>query len=159
MTTRLGIACCLFLGFELVADAQVQQTFEYNGVERSYYLDLPADMATGAPLVFVLHGYTGNAWIIRNYSGWTTIAANEGVAVCYPQGSLDNNGIPHWNANLGISTTDDHGFLVALAQHLQETYGLSPDCTYSCGMSNGGYMSYSLACLSLIHISEPTRRM
>ena len=26
------------------------------------------------------------------------------------------------------------------------TYDLSPDCTYSCGMSNGGYMSYSLAC-------------
>ena len=66
--------------------------------------------------------------------------------MCYPQGTLNNNGISHWNANFGISTTDDHGFLVALAQHLHETYDLSPDCTYSCGMSNGGYMSYSLAC-------------
>ena len=28
----------------------------------------------------------------------------------------------------------------------QSTYSLNPDCTYSCGMSNGGYMSYSLAC-------------
>ncbi len=146
MITRIAIACCLFLGFGLAANAQTQQTFEYGGIERTYYLDLPADLATGAPLVFVLHGYTSSAWVIRNYSGWSTIAANEGVAVCYPQGTLDYNGISHWNANMGISTTNDHGFLVALAQHLQETYSLSTESTYSCGMSNGGYMSYSLAC-------------
>ena len=146
MVTRLAILCCLFLGIGHSANAQMQQTFEYGGVERTYYLDLPADLATGAPLVFVLHGYGGSAWYIRNYSGWSTIAANEGVAVCYPQGTDDGGGSPHWNANLGISPTNDHGFLVALAQHLQETYSLNPDCTYSCGMSNGGYMSYSLAC-------------
>jgi len=128
------------------AQAQVEQTFEFNGVERTYYLDLPAELATGAPLVFMLHGYGGTAWSTRNYTGWTTIAANEGVAVCYPQGTNDGVGSPHWNANLGISATNDHGFLVALAQHLQSTYSLSPECTYSCGMSNGGYMSYSLAC-------------
>ena len=147
MIIRLAITCCLFLGMGLSAtQAQVEQTFEYGGVERTYYLDLPADLATGAPLVFVLHGYGGNAWTMRNYTGWTSIATNEGVAVCYPQGTNDGVGSPHWNANLGISATNDHGFLVALAQHLQATYNLSPDCTYSCGMSNGGYMSYSLAC-------------
>ena len=36
--------------------------------------------------------------------------------------------------------------LVQLAQHLQNEYSHSPACTYSCGYSNGGYMSYSLAC-------------
>jgi len=148
MITRLATTLSLF--FALIsfspAQAQVEQTFEFNGVERTYYLDLPAELATGAPLVFMLHGYGGTAWSTRNYTGWTTIAANEGVAVCYPQGTNDGVGSPHWNANLGISATNDHGFLVALAQHLQSTYSLSPECTYSCGMSNGGYMSYSLAC-------------
>ena len=63
MIRRLAIACCLVLGIGLSAtNAQVQQTFEYGGVERTYYLDLPADLATGAPLVFVLHGYGGSAW-------------------------------------------------------------------------------------------------
>ena len=42
MITRLAIACCLLLGIGLSANAQVQQTFEYGGVERTYYLDLPA---------------------------------------------------------------------------------------------------------------------
>lgn len=146
MFMRFATSCCLILGIGLTTNAQTEYTFEYGGVERTYYLDLPNDLATDAPLVFVLHGYTSSAWVIRNYSGWSTVAANEGVAVCYPQGTLDMGGTSHWNSNLGISTTDDHGFLVALAQHLQETYSLSPDCTYSCGMSNGGYMSYSLAC-------------
>ncbi len=94
----------------------------------------------------VLHGYTSSASAIQSYSDWDEIAASEGVVVVYPQGTQDFFGIPHWNANSGFSTTDDHGFLVALVQHLQQEYGLSPDCTYSCGMSNGGFMSYSLAC-------------
>ena len=126
MITRFAIVCCLFLGLGLPANAQVEQTFEYNGVERTYYLDLPADLATGAPLVFVLHGYGGSAWGMRNYYGWSTIAANEGVAVCYPQGTDDGGGSPHWNANLGISSTNDHGFLVALAQHLHCLLYTSP---------------------------------
>ena len=146
MKFRIVFSALVIALASLAANAQTEQTFEYGGVERTYYLDLPADLATGAPLVFVLHGYTSSAWVIRNYSDWSTISANEGVAVCYPQGTLDNTGTSHWNANMGISATDDHGFLVALAQHLQETYSLSPDCTYSCGMSNGGFMSYSLAC-------------
>ena len=123
-----------------------QETFEYGGIERSYYIDVPGNLEPGAPLVFALHGYTSSAWNIRFYSGWTDVSEAEGVVVCYPQGTDDFIGSPHWNANLGISETDDHGFLVALAEYLQQTYGCSPDCTYACGMSNGGFMSYSLAC-------------
>ena len=126
--------------------SSAQETFQYGGVERSYYLDVPENLEPGSPLVFALHGYTSNAWNIRFYSGWTEVSESEGIVVCYPDGTDDFIGSPHWNANLGISNTDDHGFLVALAEYLQETYELSPDCTYACGMSNGGFMSYSLAC-------------
>ena len=123
-----------------------QDTFFHDGLDRAYFLELPANIEPGAPLVMVLHGYASGPAVIYSYSGWSTISAAEGVAVCYPQGTLDYLGEPHWNANLGISDTDDLGFLVALAEHLQITHNLSPDCTFVCGMSNGGYMSYSLAC-------------
>ena len=132
----------LFIG----NSASAQMTFEYGGQTRQYFLDSPAELDSGAPLVFVLHGYGGTAWSMRNYSGWGAVAESEGIMVCYPQGSLDMGGSPHWNANLGISSTNDLGFLTALAEHLQSMYFLSPECTYSCGMYNGGYMSYSLAC-------------
>ena len=138
----LLFTAALFIG----TSATAQMTFEYGGQTREYYLDSPAEFDSGAALVFVLHGYGGTAWSMRNYSGWGAVAEAEGIVVCYPQGSLDSEGSPHWNANLGISATNDHGFLTALAQHLQTTYFLSPECTYACGMSNGGYMSYSLAC-------------
>ena len=123
-----------------------QETFFHDGLDRTYFLELPTNLEPGAPLVVVLHGYTSGPAVIYSYSGWSAISASEGVAICYPQGTLDNFGEPHWNANLGISDTDDLGFLVALAEHLQITYNLSTDCTFVCGMSNGGYMSYSLAC-------------
>ena len=142
----LGIICGLSLFGAFRATAQTEHTFEFNGVERTYFLDSPVEFNSGAALVFVLHGYGGTAWSMRNYSGWSALAESEGIMVCYPQGSLDIEDSPHWNANLGISASNDHGFLNALAQHLQTTYFLSPECTYSCGFSNGGYMSYSLAC-------------
>ena len=132
--------------FFLTSNVQSQETFTHDGIDRTYYLDVPENLAPGSPLVFVLHGYTSSAQNIRAYSGWSDISESEGVVVCYPQGTLDFFNTTHWNANLGVSETDDHGFLVALAQHLHEEYELSPECTFSCGMSNGGFMSYSLAC-------------
>ena len=145
MIRKLSFLCLLavFLtNFEL----QAQETFTHDGIERTYLLDVPENLAPGSPLVFVLHGYTSSAQNIRAYSGWSEISDSEGVVVCYPQGTLDFFSTTHWNANLGVSETDDHGFLVALAEYLQEEYQLSPECTFSCGMSNGGFMSYSLAC-------------
>ena len=121
-------------------------TFMHDGLERTYFLEIPEGPTEGMPLVFALHGYSGGAITIYSYSGWSDISTAEGVAICYPQGTLDDIGVPHWNANLGISSTDDVGFLTELASHLQEEYGFSAECTFSCGFSNGGYMSYTLAC-------------
>lgn len=126
--------------------AQDEFILSYNGQERSYLLDLPAGDTQGLPLVLVLHGYLSSANIIRGYSGWPDIAESGEAVVCYPQGTSDNLGINHWNANLGISETDDLGFLSFLVEMLQDEYGLNEECTFSCGMSNGGFMSYSLAC-------------
>lgn len=138
--------CSLALCSCLCLATTAQLTFEHNGIERTYYMDAPDPIPAGAPLVFVLHGYSSSAALIRAYSAWDDLALSEGFVAVFPQGTEDQIGTSHWNANLGISTTNDHSFLVALAQYLQDTHGLSADCTYSCGMSNGGFMSYSLAC-------------
>ena len=39
------------------------------------------------------------------------MAEQEGFVAVFPQGTTDQAGTSHWNANLGISTTNDHGFL------------------------------------------------
>ncbi len=122
------------------------QTFNHNGMGRQYSLFKPADLPENAPLVFMLHGYQG---IVSDYISWVglnSVAQLNGFAVCYPQGSPDVGGTPHWNARLSISEIDDIGFLTELAASLQDEHDLDPDRTFSCGFSNGGFMSYTLAC-------------
>lgn len=126
------------------------ETFEseVNGVvtTREYIYYAPANLEEGAPLVFVLHGYFGTAEGMYAFSGFRELAEAEGFGVVWPQGLPDGQGNNHWNANFDWGTETDAEFLVQLAQHLQADHGHSPACTYSCGYSNGGYMSYSLAC-------------
>ncbi|HAP59482.1 MAG TPA: esterase, partial [Cytophagales bacterium] len=121
-------------------------TFTHKGKERTYYLHLPEDLSPNAPLVFVLHGYTSNAENIMNYSGMLQEADKQGFAVVFPQGTKAINGETYWNAQLKMGKTDDIGFLTELAGYLQKTHALNPEATFACGMSNGGFMSYTLAC-------------
>jgi len=121
-------------------------TFDHDGLTRQYILYLPDNLPENAPLVFVLHGYTGTAFQMMNYVNMNSIADENGFAICYPQGTLDNEGTTHWNARLNISKTDDIGFLTELAKYLQSEYDLSDEETFSCGFSNGGFMSYTLSC-------------
>ena len=124
------------------------ESFTTSGDEqREYFLYTPEDLPEDAPLVFVLHGYYGDGIGIASYCGMNEVADQEGFAVCYPFGLYDIIGITHWNANfVNYSLVDDIGFLSELAVYLQTTHGFSSECTYSCGYSNGGYMSYTLAC-------------
>ena len=119
-------------------------TFKHNKVAREYLLHLPKDLPDDAPLVFVLHGYHGDARDYKGELGMNRVADANRFAVCYPQGTKDREGTPHWNARLTISRTDDVGFLSELAADLQARHQLDPKRTFASGISNGGFMSYTL---------------
>lgn len=139
----LFIIALIFLSIKLYS--QDSFTYEYDDLTREYILYIPENTPDNAPLVFVLHGYTSNNNVIMGYCEMNAVADEEKFVVCYPQGTQDNLGTTHWNARLNISTTDDIGFLSELAGYLQSEYNLDPNRTFSCGMSNGGFMSYTLA--------------
>jgi len=125
-----------------------QHTFIYNDETRYYYFYLPASAPENAPLIFVLHGYSGSATDIRNYSDFNNIADEHGFAVCYPQGTFDDWSCRFWNVGYSFhsnQTVDDVGFITALAAHLQTAHNLSSQFTFCTGMSNGGDMCYLLA--------------
>lgn len=118
-------------------------SFEYNGETRVYRLYLPEayDGAESWPLVFNLHGYGSNAVQQEFYAQMLPVADTAHFLVCHPDG-LDNQ----WNVGFGTSDTDDTGFLNALIDTLLANYNVDSKRVYSCGMSNGGFMSYKLAC-------------
>ena len=119
----------------------------HDGKVREYTLYKPNGFTSNAPLVMLLHGYTGNKDNIMNYSKMNDLAEAHGFMVCYPQGTVnENTNQTHWNANLTFSSVDDTGFLSELAIAIQEEFETNPKHTFVAGMSNGGFMSYTLAC-------------
>ena len=124
-------------------------SFEHEGNDRQYLYYEPTNLNENMPLVFVMHGFTGDANSMRNYSGMNQIADQYGFAVCYPRGTFDSDRNRFWNVGYAFhetETVNDVGFLIELAEYLQTTHGLNPDYTYATGFSNGGEMCYMLAC-------------
>ena len=104
-------------------------------------------MNTSIPLVFCFHGYNSSANSIMNYTNFNYISDTAGFIVVYPQGTL-LQGTTHWNVGgwtLG-SSTDDVGFIRSLLDSISYEYNIDSSRVYSTGMSNGGYMSFLLAC-------------
>lgn len=128
----------------LTAQTTLTGTITHNGLQRDYRLYVPAgyNPANAAPLVLNLHGFTSNALEQEFYAGMNAVADTAGFLVCYPNG-IDNS----WNVGWFFgSTADDVGFLSALIDELSTRYTLDSNRVYACGMSNGGFMSYRLAC-------------
>ena len=123
--------------------------FEHEGRNREYFFYKPQNLPENAPLLFVLHGYTSSANSIMSYSNLNTVADENGFAVCYPQGTSDQYDNNFWNVGYEFhqnQSVDDVDFIESLADYLQEEHNLSTVNTFSTGMSNGGDMSYLLAC-------------
>ena len=134
----------------LSAQEVINSTLSHGGITRNYILFVPAsyDPSTPAPLVFSFHGYSSNAALNMNYTGFTAIADTAGFILVHPDGTLDGSGTPHWNVGgwtVG-SQIDDVGFTEAMIDEISASYNINANRVYSCGMSNGGYMSFKLAC-------------
>jgi polyhydroxybutyrate depolymerase len=146
MKKLLTLIICLPL-FTL-AQQTINASINHGGIERDYTLYIPASYSPGTdlPLVLNFHGYTSNAWQQSFYSNFNTVADAEGFIIVYPDGTLDDSGTTHWNVGWGGSTVDDIGFTSALIDSISAEYSINLDRVYSTGMSNGGFMSYQLAC-------------
>lgn len=142
----------LYLSICLAISTFGQQTINasitHDGMQRDYILYLPAsyDGTTAVPLLFNFHGYTSNAQQQMFYGDFRPIADTANFIIAHPQGTLDGSGTTHFNVGFGGSTVDDVGFTSALLDTLIADYNINEDRVYSTGMSNGGYMSFHLAC-------------
>ena len=124
-------------------------SFTHNNIIREYYIYIPSSYtpSSNASLMFVLHGYGSSATNIMFYSSFQNLAEEDSYIIVYPQGSL-LNGVTHWNVGgwtIG-STANDVDFIETIIELVDNEYFINNERIYSTGMSNGGYMSYHLAC-------------
>lgn len=122
----------------------INGNFIFDGINRSWIVYLPDDFTSKEtlPLMIVLHGHTQNAAEIMQFSDFNTIADTGNFIVVYPEG-VGNA----WNVGFPVgSQADDVGFLSALIDTMHKHYNIDLDRIYSTGLSNGGFMSYRLAC-------------
>ena len=123
----------------------------YGNYQRSFIVHVPPNFdyeTQSLPLVFVLHGYTGQAPSMRRYSGFDQIADQENFIVVYVQGTTDAFGNTGWNVNVvpTFNFVDDVGLFKALIKYFEASYNIDSSKIFSTGMSLGGFMSYRLAC-------------
>lgn len=143
----------LFLGLVHVASfafaQSVIKTMIHDGIQREYRLYVPSiyDGSESVPLLFNLHGYGSNAVQQEVYGDFRSIADTANFILVHPDGTDDMTGTAFWNAFGSPSeTVDDIGFISALIDTLADDYNIDLNRVYSTGMSNGGFMSYTLAC-------------
>jgi polyhydroxybutyrate depolymerase len=141
-----------FNAFGLAAGTQ-SKTLEFGGRTRTYLIHPPRgyDSKTPVPLVLVLHGAVQGAANAESMSGMSAKADKENFLVAYPNGTSRSGLAPTWNAGAccGYAMTnkvDDVGFLRALIDGLEHDYTVDPKRIFVTGISNGGMMSYRLAC-------------
>lgn len=145
---RLILTLSLMLALSVSISAQDLEKHKILGLgsSREYYLYNPQDIAPGAPLVIMLHGYGGDAAGYR--PEMLEVAKKYGFGLCIPQGAKDPSGKRGWNVRYpkqeGMKT-NDVTFITNLAKKLQKQYGFSKSNTFLCGMSNGGDIGYVIA--------------
>ena len=137
------------LGTEILPGSTSTQKINHDGLERQYLIYIPNSYneQSKLPLMINFHGFGGEVNDHLAYTDMRSLADSENFILIYPQGS-ELWGYSHWNATLnGVdnkSTVDDLWFVEALINLHSDIVNLKR--VYTVGYSNGGMMSYALAC-------------
>jgi polyhydroxybutyrate depolymerase len=148
---RINFAICTFLCAFNFAFAQGSTTIIDSilsgNIQRTYRLYVPKnyDPQKSSSLIVDMHGYTSNATQEQAYSNFMPIADTANFFVVYPNGTV-YNGMQFWNAGLSNGLVNDVAFISDLIDHIRSQFTIDVNSVYACGMSNGGFMSHTLAC-------------
>jgi polyhydroxybutyrate depolymerase len=129
-------------------DGTTVHTMAFGGLDRSYRIHKPTGLADPAPLVVMLHGAFGDAEQAENSYGWDQLADSAKFVVAYPDGVGQT-----WNAHgccgkAAGENLDDLGFITTMVGEISADLPIDKSRVYATGISNGGIMTYALACNS-----------
>ena len=132
-------------------------TITHGGLPRKYQVHVPVkyDPAKPAAVLFALHGGGGSMSYMATDERYGLISKSEreGFIAVFPNGySRWNAGkLATWNAggccgDARDKNIDDVGFIRAVVANVTRQLNVDRHRIFATGMSNGGMMSYRLAC-------------
>lgn len=137
-------------------------TVKIDGDDREYYVHVPS-MYTGntaVPVVFMLHGTSGDGEKFYNNSGWREVGEDENIISVFPSSwryCINDNGeiknTTKWNTTpdadwffcAGQTGRNDIKFLSTVITELNAKYKIDNKRIYLAGFSNGGQMAAKCA--------------
>jgi len=141
---------CVERGNRGTARASRCYALDYGGYTRTLRVYVPHQRGGPWPLLVVLHGGGGGGGGMEGLtrSGFDRIADRDGLVVVYPDGIGHgwNDGRTDLKSEAVKRGVDDLGYLRALPGLLAQRFPIDPARVYATGISNGGLMSYRLAC-------------
>lgn len=121
--------------------------------DRPYKVFVPSSYteSTPMPLVVLLHGYSASGDIQEAFFKLEPLAEERGFLTVHPDGLVDERGNRFWNATnaccgFGANAADDVAYLSAIVEEISAEYTVDPKRVHFIGHSNGGFMSYRMAC-------------
>lgn len=129
-------------------DGTTVHTMAFGGLDRTYRVHKPPGLTAAAPLVVMLHGAFGDGEQAEDSYGWDQVADSAKFVVAYPDGIGRT-----WNAHgccgrAEQENIDDVGFITTMVGEISAAMPIDKSRVYVAGISNGGIMSYALACNS-----------
>lgn len=123
----------------------------YDNQVRTFRIYVPTTPAKKPlPLLLALHGGggSGSAMEALTLGQFNRLGDKHGFVVLYPDGIERgwNDGRSDLKTKAAQDDIDDVGFLRALVTHVSDRYSINKRRVYATGISNGGLMSYRLAC-------------
>ena len=123
-------------------------SFTIGGETREFYIYVPSaysEYITPVPILFSLHGGGDYAEYNMQYSGFKEHADDDTIILIYPQGLLyEEKGSTGWNHEEGEN--NDVAFIESIIDWTGDNYNVQLNEVYVSGFSNGGFMTYHLAC-------------
>jgi len=126
---------------------------DHPGREGGSVLVMPREPVEGeTPLIVSLHGYGGDSASQSAYVPLHNRVNTGGFALLLPNGTGDAEGNRFWNPTDECCASakggqDDVAYLTELVARAEEVMDFGP--VYFFGYSNGGFMSYHIACKGL----------
>jgi polyhydroxybutyrate depolymerase len=157
----LSVSCIVGCNRRDDDDSEEEKVYRFNetmtvdGRQRTYILNLPPNYYTSSDfsLVIAMHGGGGEGSQFESTSLLTEKADDAGFIVVYPDGVKSDGALAArtWNAGRCCDyardeNIDDVKFIGLLIDDLVGRYKINSKKVYATGHSNGGMLSYRLAC-------------